>query len=278
MAVTAAMVKQLREMTGAGIMDAKKALVENGGDTDAAVDWLRKKGLATAAKKAGRIAAEGLVGIRIDGKSGVAVEVNSETDFVAKNAEFQGLVSDILDLAIEAQDLDSLLSSEMGGKSVRDAITEKVATIGENLSLRRMKKIHAGGIVGYVHNSPTKNLGKIGALVAFNGEDQHSARQIALHVAAARPLALSEKDIPEEALEREKRVLAEQARESGKPEAVIEKMIAGRLRKYFEEVALLNQRYVFDQDQTVRSFVDNAGIEIVDFVRFEVGEGIEKEE
>ncbi|MDE0532329.1 MAG: translation elongation factor Ts [Albidovulum sp.] len=276
MAVTAAMVKQLREMTGAGIMDAKKALVENDGDTEAAVDWLRKKGLATAAKKAGRIAAEGLVGIRIDGSAGVVVEVNSETDFVAKNSEFQSLVSDILKLAIESPDLETLLASDIGGRTVKDAVTEKVATIGENLSLRRMRKVVGGGVVGYVHNSPSKNLGKIGALVAYNGGDGHAARQIALHVAASRPLSLSENDLPADAIEREKNVLAEQARESGKPEAVIEKMIAGRLRKYFEEVTLLNQKYVFDQDQNIRSFAENAGIEIVDFVRFEVGEGIEK--
>ena len=278
MAVTAAMVKQLREMTGAGIMDAKRALVENSGDTDAAVDWLRTKGLATAAKKAGRIAAEGLVGIRIEGKTGVVVEVNSETDFVAKNIEFQSLVSNILEVAVNASDLASLLACEIDGRPVQDAVTEKIATIGENLAVRRMKKVEGGGVVGYVHNSPAKNLGKIGALVAYNGKDGRAARQIALHVASSRPLSLSENDLPPEALEREKRVLAEQARESGKPEAVIEKMIAGRLRKYFEEVTLINQKYVFDLDLTVRSFAENAGIEIVDFVRFEVGEGIEKDE
>ncbi len=276
MAVTAAMVKQLREMTGAGIMDAKRALVENNGDSEAAVDWLRKKGLSTAAKKAGRIAAEGLVGIRMDGGAGVIVEVNSETDFVAKNVEFQNLVTDILSLALEASDLESLRDCEIDGKPVKDVVTEKIATVGENLSLRRMEKIAGGGVVGYVHNSPAPNLGKIGALVAYEGEDGETARKIALHVAASKPMSLSEDDIPAEALERERNVLADQARESGKPEAVIEKMIAGRLRKYFEEVTLLNQKYIFDQDSTVRSIAEKAGIEIVDFLRFEVGEGIEK--
>ncbi|MCY4461438.1 MAG: translation elongation factor Ts [Albidovulum sp.] len=276
MAVTAAMVKQLREMTGAGIMDAKRALVENNGDSEAAVDWLRKKGLSTAAKKAGRIAAEGLVGIRMDGGAGVIVEVNSETDFVAKNVEFQNLVTDILSLALEASDLESLRDCEIDGKPVNDVVTEKIATVGENLSLRRMEKIAGGGVVGYVHNSPAPNLGKIGALVAYEGEDGETARKIALHVAASKPMSLSEDDIPAEALERERNVLADQARESGKPEAVIEKMIAGRLRKYFEEVTLLNQKYIFDQDSTVRSIAEKAGIEIVDFLRFEVGEGIEK--
>jgi elongation factor Ts len=276
MSITAAMVKDLRDMTGAGMMDAKKALTETAGDMDAAVDWLRTKGLAKAAKKSGRTAAEGLVGVAVKGGTGVAVEVNSETDFVAKNADFQAMVQIFTETALNVRDLEGLKAASLGAKSVEDTLNEKIATIGENMALRRMARITGDSVADYVHNAAAPGMGKIGVLVAIKGKDTGIGRQIAMHVAAANPASLSEADIDPALVEREKAVLSEQARESGKPEAVIEKMIVGRMQKFFEEVTLLNQKFVVNPDLTVGQAAKEAGVEVLGFVRLEVGEGIEK--
>ncbi|HBG99034.1 MAG: elongation factor Ts [Rhodobacteraceae bacterium] len=278
MAISAAMVKALREMSGAGMMDAKKALTETGGDMEAAADWLRTKGLAKAAKKSGRTAAEGLVGVAVADGVGVAVEINSETDFVAKNAEFQAMVGAITEAALDCDDIAALGAADMGGKTVAQTITDKIAKIGENMTLRRFARLTGDSVASYVHNAAAPGMGKIGVLVALTGADTGIGRQIAMHVAAASPVALSEDDIDPALVEREKAVLAEQARESGKPEAVIEKMIAGRMNKFYEEVTLLKQTFVVDPDLSVAEAAKAAGVTITGFVRLEVGEGIEKEE
>jgi elongation factor Ts len=278
MAITAQMVKELREMSGAGMMDAKKALTETDGDMEAAIDWLRTKGLAKAAKKADRIAAEGLVGVAVQGGKGVAVEVNSETDFVAKNADFQKLVSGITEAALGVSSVEELVSAKMGGKSVEDAVTSAVAVIGEKLSLRRMASLEGDAVAAYTHNAAADGMGKIGVLVAVKGTDNGIAKQIAMHIAATNPASLSEADLDPALVEREKNVLTEQARESGKPDAVIEKMIVGRMAKFFEEVTLLGQKFVLNPDITVAQAAKEAGVEVVGFVRMAVGEGIEKKE
>ena len=278
MAVTAAMVKDLREKTGAGMMDAKKALTETDGDMEAAIDWLRTKGLAKAAKKSGRTAAEGLVGVAVEDGVGVAVEVNSETDFVAKNADFQKMVAAIAKAALKCDTVEELLAADLGGKSVADTVTEKIATIGENMSVRRMARVEADSVAAYVHNSVAENMGKIGVLVGISGSDSGIGRNIAMHVAATSPASLNEGDLDPALVEREKSVLTEQARESGKPEAVIEKMITGRMKKFYEEVTLVNQKFVMNPDQTVADAAKEAGAEITGFVRMAVGEGIEKAE
>lgn len=277
MSVTAAMVKELREVSGAGMMDAKKALTENDGNIEAAMDWLRTKGLAKAAKKSGRTAAEGLVGVAVDGGVGVAVEVNSETDFVAKNAEFQGMVEGITKLALGASDVDALKATDFDGKSVEDYVVAKVATIGENMSVRRMARVEGDTVAAYVHNAATDGMGKIGVLVAGTG-DAGFLKQVAMHVAATNPASLSSDDLDPALIAREKEVLTEQARESGKPDNVIEKMIIGRMNKYFEEVTLLNQKFVMNPDLTVAKAAEEAGASITSFSRLEVGEGIEKVE
>ncbi len=215
MAITASQVKELREMTGAGMMDAKKALTETDGDMDAAVDWLRTKGLAKAAKKAGRTAAEGLVAVAVDGNTGVAVEVNSETDFVGKNADFQKMVAGISAAALKVDDLDALMAADMGGKTVQDEITSKIATIGENMSVRRMSKLTGETVVSYVHNAAADGMGKIGVLVAINGGDEAFARQIAMHIAAANPASLSEADLDPAVVEKERQVQIDIAQEIG---------------------------------------------------------------
>lgn len=278
MAITAAMVKELRDSTGAGMMDAKKALTENYGDMEAAVDWLRTKGLAKAAKKSGRTAAEGLVAVNVAGGSGVVVEVNSETDFVAKNADFQKLVGDIADVAVSVADIDALNAADMGGKPVSENMTDAIATIGENMTLRRMQKLEGGSVVSYIHNAATEGMGKIGVLVALSGDNEAFGKQVAMHVAAVNPASLGESDLDPAVVEREKAVLTEQARESGKPEAVIEKMIVGRMKKFMSEVTLLGQSFVINPDLTVEAAAKEAAVEITGFVRFEVGEGIEKKE
>ncbi len=278
MAITAQMVKELRESTGAGMMDAKKALTETGGDMAAAQDWLRTKGLAKAAKKSDRTAAEGLVGVALDGGTGVAVEINSETDFVAKNAEFQAMVRDITAAALKVDDVEALKKAEVGGKPVETLLTDAIAKIGENMTLRRMEKLTGETVVSYVHNAAAEGMGKIGVLVALTGADNGIGRQIAMHVAATNPASLSEDDLDPALVEREKTVLTEQARESGKPEAVIEKMIQGRMKKFFEEVTLLGQKFVINPDQTVAEAATEAGVEITGFVRMAVGEGIEKKD
>ena len=292
--ITAALVKELREKTGAGMMDCKKALTESDGDMEAAIDWLRTKGLAQAAKKAGRVAAEGLIGAATEGTTGALVEVNSETDFVARNDQFQELVSGISNLALGAKgDRDALAGMTYpGGELSVDAhITEAIATIGENMSLRRTAyaSVDQGVVATYIHNSVVPGLGKIGVLVAVESEGDAGklnefGKQVAMHVAAATPLAVSEDQLDASVVDREREVLAQQARESGKPDNIIEKMVEGRIRKFYEEVVLLKQNFVFDTDKTVEQAVAAASedigspVKIVGFERFALGEGIEKEE
>ncbi|MDO6725368.1 translation elongation factor Ts [Cognatishimia sp. 1_MG-2023] len=278
MAVTAAMVKELREMTGAGMMDAKKALTENNGDQEAAIDWLRTKGLAKAAKKSGRVAAEGLVAVQVEGGKGVAVEVNSETDFVGKNADFQAMVAGIAGAALNVADIDALNAADLGGKPVSEVITDNIATIGENMSLRRMATVEGDVVASYIHNPATAGMGNIGVLVALKGGDEAFGKQVAMHIAAANPQSLSEADLDAAVVEKEKQVQIDIARESGKPEQVIEKMIVGRMKKFLGEVTLLGQAFVINPDLTVEAAAKEAGAEIVGFVRMEVGEGIEKKE
>ena len=278
MAITAALVKELRESTGAGMMDAKKALTETDGDMEAAVDWLRTKGLAKAAKKSGRTAAEGLVAVAVDGGKGIAVEVNSETDFVGKNADFQKMVAGIAQVALGVNDVDALKAADMDGKTVEQTVTDAVAVIGENMSVRRMAALEGDVVVNYVHNAAATGMGKIGVLVATKGENEAFARQVAMHIAATNPASLSEDDLDPAVVEKEKQVQMDIARESGKPEAVIEKMIVGRMKKYMSEVTLVNQAFVVNPDLTVGAAASEAGVEITGFVRLEVGEGIEKKE
>ncbi len=278
MAITAAQVKELREMTGAGMMDAKKALTENDGDLEAAIDWLRTKGLAKAAKKSGRTAAEGLVAVAVDGGKGVAVEVNSETDFVAKNAEFQTLVGGIASAALSVADVEALGAADLNGKPVSENITDAVAKIGEHMTLRRMATVEGDVVASYVHNAATTGMGQIGVLVALKGGDESFGRQVAMHIAAANPSALSEADLDPAIVEKEKQVQIDIAKESGKPDAVIEKMIVGRMKKFMAEVTLLGQGFVLNPDITVEQAAKEAGAEIVGYVRMQVGEGIEKKE
>ncbi|WP_083096536.1 translation elongation factor Ts [Pseudophaeobacter leonis] len=277
MAITAALVKELRDSTGAGMMDAKKALTETNGDMEAAVDWLRTKGLAKAAKKSGRTAAEGLVAVVVDGGKGVAVEVNSETDFVGKNAEFQEMVGGIAKVALGVADVAALKTADMGGKTVEDVITGKIATVGENMSVRRMAALEGDSVISYVHNAATAGMGKIGVLVAMTGGDEAFGKQVAMHIAAVNPAALSESDLDAAIVEKEKQVQMDIARESGKPEAVIEKMIVGRMKKFIAESTLLNQQFVVNPDLSVEAAAKEAGATITGFVRLEVGEGIEVE-
>lgn len=291
--ITAALVKELREKTGAGMMDCKKALSETNGDLEGAVDWLRKKGLAAAAKKAGRVAAEGLVGVTTSGTVGTAVEVNAETDFVARNETFQGYVAKVTELALGTDaDVEALkaVAYPGTGRNVGEELTHLVATIGENMNLRRVAKLTVGqGVVSsYVHSALVPGLGKIGVLVALESAGDAAklealGKQIAMHVAAARPEALDVADVSTDALDRERNVLAEQARASGKPEEIIAKMVEGRIRKYYEEVVLLEQVFVIDGETKIRKVVENAAkdvgapVKLTGFVRFALGEGIEKE-
>jgi len=291
--ITASMVKDLREKSGAGMMDCKKALAETNGDVDAAMDWLRTKGLAAAAKKSSRTAAEGLVGVVVEGTRGAAVEVNSETDFVAKNDQFQSFVKDVTALALsESDDLEALKAAKMpSGKTVDEALTNNIATIGENQSLRRAKRLEVsqGAIVPYVHNAASPGLGKIGVLVALQsdaGADvlEPLGKQIAMHIAAAFPLALDESGLDQDVLDRERAIAREKAAESGKPADIIEKMVEGGVKKFAKENALLSQLFVMDGKTPVADVVAKAGkdagttITLVDYVRFQLGEGIEKEE
>ena len=275
MAITAQMVKELRESTGAGMMDAKKALTETDGDMEAAVDWLRTKGLAKAAKKSGRTAAEGLVAVATEGGKGVAVEVNSETDFVGKNADFQKMVGKIATAAIAVDTVEELKASSVDGKTIEQTVTDAIAVIGENMSVRRMATVHGSNVVSYVHNSVAPGMGSIGVLVGFDGVDETFARQVAMHIAAANPAALGEADLDPAIVEKEKSVQMDIARESGKPEAVIEKMIVGRMAKFMAESTLMGQAFVVNPDLTVEKAAEEAGVKITGFVRLEVGEGIE---
>ncbi|SEM41193.1 translation elongation factor Ts (EF-Ts) [Loktanella fryxellensis] len=280
MAITAQMVKELRDSTGAGMMDAKKALTETDGNMEAAVDWLRTKGLAKAAKKSGRTAAEGLVAVATEGSKGIAVEVNSETDFVGKNADFQKMVGKIATAAIAVETVEDLKATSVDGKTIEQTVTDAIAIIGENMSVRRMASLHGSNVVSYVHNSVAPGMGSIGVLVAFDGSDETFARQVAMHIAAASPAALGEADLDPALVEKEKQVQMDIARESGKPEAVIEKMIVGRMAKYMAESTLLGQAFVVNPDLTVAQAAEAAGVVITGFTRLEVGEGItvEKED
>jgi elongation factor Ts len=288
--ITAAMVKDLRESTGAGMMDCKNALAETDGDMEAAIDWLRAKGLSKAAKKASRVAAEGLVGVAVDGNTGAAVEVNSETDFVARNPEFQKMVSDITSLAPAAGgDLDKLKSATYPGTSmtVEEQVTALVGTIGENMGVRRTAAVTvANGVVAsYIHNQAAPGMGKIGVLVGVETAGDKAAaeafgRQVAMHIAAANPLALTPEEIPADVVDRERAVFTEQARESGKPDNIIEKMVEGRIRKFYEESVLLSQAFVMNPDLSVGKAAEEAGADfrITGFVRMQLGEGIDKVE
>jgi elongation factor Ts len=290
--VTAALVKELREKTGVGMMDCKKALVENNGEIEAAVDWLRTKGLSAAEKKAGRVASEGLIGISVEGGTGALVEVNAETDFVARNDDFQAFVQTVADLArASGDDLEALKAADYPetDRTVEEELTHMIATIGENMSLRRVQNVTAGnGALGsYMHNALIPGLGKIGVLVALESEADAAAfetlvKQIAMHVAAAKPQAVNRDGLDQAVVERERDVLVEQARESGKPKEIIEKMIEGRMRKYYEEVCLLDQTFVIDGESKIEKVLEDAGkeagkpVSVSAFGLFILGEGIEK--
>ncbi len=284
--ITAAAVKALREKTGAGMMDCKRALTESGGDAEAAFDWLRKKGLSAAAKKSGRVAAEGLVGVASMANKAAMVEVNAETDFVARNETFQALVQAVAQIALEVgDDVEAIRAAPFPGtgRTVAEELTHLVATIGENMNLRRASVLTVphGVVATYVHNALKPGLGKIGVLVAVESANEQSAletlgRQVGMHVAAARPDVLDIDAVDPAALEREKAVLTEQARASGKPDAIIEKMVEGRIRKYYEEVVLLEQVWVHDGESRVRAVVKKAGATLSGFARFQLGEGIDK--
>lgn len=292
MSITAADVKALREKTGAGMMDAKKALEEVNGDMDAAVDLLRQKGLSKAEKKSSRTAAEGLVGFAIDGTKGAVVEVNSETDFVARNEKFQDFVTKVSDLALANDDIEALKSADYGnGKSVSDTLTDLIATIGENMAIRRVESlsVSSGAVVGYMHNSLAGNLGKIGVLVALESEGDEAklqtlGKQIAMHVAAAFPQYLDRDSVDASAIERERTVLIEQAKEEGKPQEIAEKMVEGRMRKFYGEICLLEQVFVIDNETRISDLLEKAAadvgapVKLTGFARVQLGEGIEKEE
>jgi len=285
--ITAAMVKDLRERTGAGMMDCKKALNENDGDMEAAIDWLRKKGLSAAAKKSGRVAAEGLVGVASGANRAAMVEVNAETDFVARNETFQALVEVVAKTALAVgEDIEAIKAAPYPGtgRTVGEELTHLVATVGENMSIRRVRVLSVphGVVATYVHSAVKPGLGKIGVLVALEAASEQDAletlgRQIGMHVAAARPDALDTSSVDPAALEREKAVLSEQARASGKPENIIEKMVEGRIRKYYEEVVLLEQVWVHDGESRVKAVVQKAGAKLTGFARYQLGEGIEKQ-
>ncbi|MDW3207631.1 MAG: translation elongation factor Ts [Alphaproteobacteria bacterium] len=292
--ISASMVKDLREKTGAGMMDCKKALAETDGDVEAAVDWLRKKGLAAAAKKSGRVASDGLVAVVTDGKAGAAVEINAETDFVARNESFQAFVSEVAKIALaNGGDAAKTLASAYPGtdRNVEEQLTHNIATIGENMSFRRAiaLSVENGVVAGYVHSATAPGLGKIGVLVALESTGDTEklealGKQIAMHVAAARPEALKIEDVDSSNLDREREVLVEQAKASGKPDNIIEKMVEGRIRKYYEEVVLLEQVFVVDGENRVKKVVEDAAkdvgapVTLTGFVRFELGEGIAKKE
>lgn len=284
--ITAALVKQLREKTGAGMMDAKKALVENNGDEAAAIEWLRAKGLSKAAKKSGRAAAEGLVAVKVaaDGKSGAIVELNSETDFVSRNEGFQKALEGIANVALATDGTVAAVAaaaSPDGEGSVDDMVKRMIATIGENMTLRRSAKLTTSGrVASYIHNAAAPGMGKVGVLVALEGSGDldDAGRKVAMHIAATAPAAATTAELDPALIESEKRVLTEQARESGKPDAVIEKMIVGRMQKFYKEVVLVEQPFIMDPDKTVGEFLKAQGAELKGFVHFKLGEGVEKEE
>lgn len=294
MTITAAMVKELREKTGAGMMDCKNALNENNGDMEASIDWLRAKGISKAEKKSGRVASEGLIGVAADGRRAALVEVNSETDFVARNEQFQDLVRAIAHTALGTSgEVEAVAGAKIegGSKSVSETITDSIATIGENITLRRAARMQVphGVVASYVHNASGEGLGKIGVLVGIESNGDTAVlsgigRQVAMHVAATNPLAARPDEVPAEVAEREKAIFVEQARESGKPENIIEKMVEGRMRKFYEESVLLSQAFVINPDVTVEKALKDAEkdagapIKLTGFVRLALGEGVEKEE
>lgn len=290
--ITAALVKDLREKTGAGMMDCKKALGETGGDLNAAIDWLRTKGLSAAAKKAGRVAAEGLVAVAIKDNNGAIVEVNAETDFVARNPQFQAVASGIATVALAAGEDVAVLEAAAfpgTGRSVKDELTHAIATIGENMTLRRARTltVDGGAVIAYVHSALGDGIGKLGVLVGLKSTGKREVleqigKQLAMHIAAANPQSLSTKDLDQALVERERQVLTEQAAGSGKPAEIIAKMVEGRIRKFYQEVVLLEQTFVIDGETQVGKAVEKAAkdagapIEVTGFVRFQLGEGIEK--
>ena len=292
--ITAALVKELREKTGAGMMDCKKALGENHGDVEASIDWLRTKGLATAAKKAGRVASEGLVGIAIDGTKGAVVEINAETDFVARNETFQDFVTTASNIALTTgNDVDALKAAPFPGeeRNVQEQLTHMIATIGENMSIRRVQtlSVDKGVVSSYIHTALAPGIGKIGVLVALETEADVAkadafGKQLAMHVAAAKPQSVSRDDMDQEVVDRERAIFAEQARDSGKPAEIVEKMVEGRIRKFYEEACLVDQTFVIDGDSKVSTAIEAAGkeaggpITLKGFSLFVLGDGIEKEE
>ncbi len=291
--ISASDVRDLRDKTGAGMMDCKKALVETKGNLEESIDFLRKKGLAAAAKKAGRIAAEGLTAAKVDRLTGIVVEVNCETDFVTRNEQFQGLVTNIANIAINVKDIEELRAAKMpNGKSVEEDIVENIVTIGENLTLRRMEvlKVSEGAIGSYVHNEVVPNLGKISVLVALESSAKDTAKlealakQIAVHVAGNNPQSLDYSGLDQALVERERKVFFEKSKKEDKPDNIIEKMVEGRIRKFFAEVVLLQQNFLFDNKLTVAEVIKNAtkelgaDIKITKFIRYELGEGIEQAE
>jgi elongation factor Ts len=284
--ITAALVKELREKTGAGMMDCKRALTDNGGDMEQAVDWLRKKGLAAAAKRSARVAAEGLIGVASAPGKAAMVEVNAETDFVARNETFQAFVEALAKLALTVGDnLDALKAAQYpdSATTVADHMTNLVATIGENITLRRARMLSApnGVVATYVHQALRPGLGKIGVLVAIEGAGELQAmellgRQMGMHVAASRPMSLDIDGVDPAALEREKAILIDQAKQSGRPDNIIEKMVEGRIRKFYEEVVLLEQVWVHDGESRVKAVLQKAGVKLLAFERFLLGEGVDK--
>ena len=292
--LTAALVKELREKTGAGMLDCKKALVESNADIEAAIDWLRAKGLASAAKKSGRVAAEGLVGVATEGNKGAIVEINSETDFVARNEKFQAFVKEAAELALKGgiNSVEDLQAATMAnGSSVKDSLTNLIATIGENMTIRRVETVEvaSGVISGYVHSAISAGLGKIGVLVALEttadaAKADELGKGLAMHIAAARPDALTVADVDQAKADRERAIIEDQTKESGKPAEIVAKMVEGRMRKYYEEVVLMEQVYVVDGENRVKKVMEDtpktlgAAAEIKSFIRYTLGEGIEKEE
>ena len=293
MTISASLVKELREATGAGMMDCKKALGETSGDLDAAIDWLRKKGLSAAAKKASRVASEGLVGVVGEGTSGALIEVNAETDFVSRNEDFQKFVRELTGLAGSAADLDALAGMDYPGtgRTVSEELTHQIATIGENMNIRRMEKLSVkeGRIVSYVHNATADGMGRIGVLVALESSAPADAltalgKQLAMHVAATAPASLTADDLDPELVAKERQILVDQAVQSGKPKDIAEKMVEGRMKKFMKEVVMLEQVFVVDGETQVSKVIENAAkeagapITMTAFARFNLGEGIEKEE
>ncbi|RTK92431.1 MAG: elongation factor Ts [Rickettsiales bacterium] len=292
MSVSASLVKELREKTGAGMMDCKKALLETNGNFEEAVDWLRTKGLAAAAKKSSRVASEGLTAVSVNGNRAAIIEINSETDFVSRNELFQNLVREVAEIAVNVDDIQSLKSSKAkSGKTIEDEIIANVATIGENLTLRRMQSlsVNDGVIASYVHNAPAENMGTISVIVALESTGDKAVlldagRKLAMHIAAAKPQSLNKENVDPELIEREKNIFTEQSRASGKPDNIIEKMIEGRIRKFLEEIVLLDQIYVIDGKSKISEVIAdlskqvNATVVLKSYVKYETGEGIEKEE